>query len=247
MTSRKSQQNAGDAYDSLEVIGNGTFGIIRKVQRKSDGQLFARKELKFERMSERDKKQIVAEVNILRTLRHENVVRYEERSIDADRGILYIVMEYCGGGDLGSVIQKCRKSKTLLPEDTVWSYLAQMTLALDACHYRGGLTAASISGAMGRSRDSLGFTLNPPEDSKTKGNAILHRDLKPENVFLDSEGNIKLGDFGLSKQVGALAFANTYVGTPYYMSPELSTGQQYDAKSDIWALGCIVFELCALS
>ena len=76
--------------------------------------------------------------------------------------------------------------------------------------------------------------------------AILHRDLKPENVFLDADQNVKLGDFGLSKQMAAQAFANTYVGTPYYMSPELATGQPYDIKSDVWALGCIVYELCAL-
>ncbi|WFD04642.1 non-specific serine/threonine protein kinase [Malassezia obtusa] len=81
----------------------------------------------------------------------------------------------------------------------------------------------------------------------TTAHAILHRDLKPENVFLDVDQNVKLGDFGLSKQIAAQTFANTYVGTPYYMSPELASGQQYDIKSDIWALGCIVYELCALS
>ena len=51
-----------DDYEPLEIIGNGSFGVIRKVKRHSDGQLFARKELNFERMSDRDRKQIVAEV-----------------------------------------------------------------------------------------------------------------------------------------------------------------------------------------
>ncbi|EKM54913.1 uncharacterized protein PHACADRAFT_147200 [Phanerochaete carnosa HHB-10118-sp] len=49
-------------YEPLDIIGNGSFGIIRKVSRKADGVIFARKELNFERMSERDRKQIVAEV-----------------------------------------------------------------------------------------------------------------------------------------------------------------------------------------
>lgn len=49
-------------YESLDIIGNGSFGVIRKVRRKSDGKHFARKELNFERMTERDKSQIVAEV-----------------------------------------------------------------------------------------------------------------------------------------------------------------------------------------
>lgn len=53
-----------DDYEPLEVIGNGSFGVIRKVKRRSDGQLFARKELNFERMTDRDRKQIVAEVYV---------------------------------------------------------------------------------------------------------------------------------------------------------------------------------------
>lgn len=57
---------------------------------------------------------------------------------------------------------------------------------------------------------------------------------------------MKLGDFGLSKELAQASFANTYVGTPYYMSPELMQEKSYDSKSDIWSLGCLVYELCAL-
>jgi len=53
-----------DDYEPLEVIGNGSFGVIRKVRRRPDGMLFARKELNFERMTDRDRKQIVAEVYV---------------------------------------------------------------------------------------------------------------------------------------------------------------------------------------
>lgn len=66
------------------------------------------------------------------------------------------------------------------------------------------------------------------------------------SVFLDSNNNVKLGDFGLSKALAQANFANTYVGTPYYMSPELMQEKAYDSKSDIWALGCLIYELCAL-
>jgi serine/threonine protein kinase len=76
---------------------------------------------------------------------------------------------------------------------------------------------------------------------------ILHRDIKPENVFLDKSLNVKLGDFGLSRTVEHQeAFAETFVGTPYYMSPELVEESKYNTKSDIWALGCLMYELCAL-
>ncbi len=76
---------------------------------------------------------------------------------------------------------------------------------------------------------------------------MLHRDLKPGNVFLDSDNNVKLGDFGLSRVLGEdSVFAKTHVGTPYYMSPEQSTGKEYDEKSDIWSLACVIYELAAL-
>lgn len=71
------------AYEDIEVIGKGSFGLIRKVRRRADGKIFARKELDYHRMADRDRKQIVAEVNILRQLNHQNIVRYVERINDA--------------------------------------------------------------------------------------------------------------------------------------------------------------------
>ena len=56
---------------------------------------------------------------------------------------------------------------------------------------------------------------------KQEGNRVLHRDLKPGNVFFDASGNVKIGDFGLSRMMGdESVYAYTHVGTPYYMSPE---------------------------
>lgn len=73
---------------------------------------------------------------------------------------------------------------------------------------------------------------------------ILHRDLKSRNVFLKNN-QIKVGDLGVSR-VLAESFANTFLGTPFYMSPEMIKDSKYDAKADIWSLGCIVFELIML-
>ena len=78
-------------------------------------------------------------------------------------------------------------------------------------------------------------------------NNIIHRDIKTSNVFLDKNYNIKLGDLGIAKIMGDRHLANTYIGTPYYMAPELYNGEQYDNKCDVWSLGCILFELITLN
>eukprot|EP00466_Bigelowiella_natans_P011990 jgi/Bigna1/52279/estExt_Genewise1Plus.C_70002 len=75
---------------------------------------------------------------------------------------------------------------------------------------------------------------------------ILHRDLKSQNIFL-KDGMVQLGDFGISKVLDSTsAFAQTCIGTPYYMSPELFDNKKYNFKSDIWALGCVLYEMATL-
>lgn len=72
----------------------------------------------------------------------------------------------------------------------------------------------------------------------------MHRDLKSANIFKTTAG-YKLGDLNVSKVVtGSLAYTQT--GTPYYASPEVWRDEPYDCKSDIWSLGCIIFEMAAL-
>ena len=76
---------------------------------------------------------------------------------------------------------------------------------------------------------------------------ILHRDLKSQNIFLTSKGIVKLGDFGIARvlrNTGELA--STQIGTPYFMSPEILANKRYNNKTDIWSLGCVVFELMCL-
>ncbi|KAJ3114425.1 Serine/threonine-protein kinase Nek2 [Phlyctochytrium bullatum] len=120
------------------TLYKGSFGLIRKI--------LARKEIDYRKMTEKEKRQLVAEVNILRELRHPNIVRYYERFVDRENCMIYIIM--------------------------------------------------------------------------------------------DGAQNVKLGDFGLSRVIDnpESEFAKTFVGTPFYMSPELVNESCYNTKSDVWAL-----------
>ena len=79
-------------------------------------------------------------------------------------------------------------------------------------------------------------------------NRVLHRDLKTLNIFLTKDNHIKIGDFGVSKKlINNNIYAYTFVGTPYYLSPEICQNKAYDEKSDVWSLGVIIYELITLN
>lgn len=205
-------------YDILGEIGSGSYGTCKKIRRRSDKKILVWKELDYGKMTEIEKQMLVSEVNLLRELKHPHIVRYYDRILDRSTTTIYIIMEFCEGGDLGALIAKHRKEKRLIEEEFIIKIMYQLVEALKECHRR------------------------------KNGAHVLHRDLKPANVFLDGNNDVKLGDFGLARVLQHdTSFAKTFVGTPYYMSPEQVNKQSYNEKSDIWSLGCLVYELCALS
>ncbi|KAF1328420.1 Nek protein kinase, partial [Globisporangium splendens] len=210
-----------DAYEQVKVIGKGSFGVVTQIVRKADGKALVWKEVNYGQMSEKEKQLIVSEVNILRELRHPHIVRYLDRVIDKQATKIYIVMEYCEGGDLSQYIKRKKREGSYIEEGFIWHIFTHIFLALKECH-----------------RHREGNVIRP----------ILHRDIKPGNIFLDSNNNAKLGDFGLAKELSSESrFAQTNVGTPYYMSPEMVNEMTYDERSDIWALGCLLYEMATLA
>lgn len=96
-------------------------------------------------------------------------MKYYEHIINKKDTKVYIVMEYCHGGDLGKIIADKKKNKQYLDEEVLWRLIFQLISALNYCHNK----------------------------------KILHRDLKPANIFMDTiSNNVKMGDFGLSRQLG---------------------------------------------
>uniref|UniRef100_A0A8D1PLD7 Serine/threonine-protein kinase Nek3 n=1 Tax=Sus scrofa TaxID=9823 RepID=A0A8D1PLD7_PIG len=197
-----------DGYRVLREIGQGSFGRALLVQQEDSNRMFAMKEIRLPK-SHSDTQKSRKEAVLLAKMKHPNIVAFKE-SFEAE-GHLYIVMEYCDGGDL---MQKIKHQKgKLFPEDMILNWFTQMCLGVNHIHKQ----------------------------------RVLHRDIKSKNIFLTQNGKVKLGDFGSARLLSnPMAFACTYVGTPYYVPPEIWENLPYNNKSDIWSLGCILYELCTL-
>lgn len=198
-----------DKYIKVRKIGEGSFGKAILVKAKEDGQQYVIKEINISKMSNKEREESRREVAVLANMKHPNIVLYRESF--EENGCLYIVMDYCEGGDL---FKKINAQKGILfSEDQILDWFVQICLALKHIHDR----------------------------------KILHRDIKSQNIFLTKDGTIQLGDFGIARVLNSTAeLARTCIGTPYYLSPEICQNKPYNNKSDIWALGCVLYEMCTL-
>jgi eukaryotic-like serine/threonine-protein kinase len=148
-------------------------------------------------------------------IRHPNAVAVTDFGVTRDTGLAYLVMEFLEGVEL-----RDRIKSSPLGYDGILDIVRQICAAVRAAHSKG----------------------------------IIHRDLKPENIWLleDEDGveRVKVLDFGIAKLRagsgdGTLTQEGTIVGTPYYMSPEQCAGEELDARSDIYSLGIIIYEMLA--
>lgn len=122
-------------------------------------------------MSQKEREQLSAEIQILKELRHPNIVQYYSRAHDRDTADVHLYMEYCGNGDLGKVIKQLKRDNKYADEEFVWSMFSQTVSALYRCHY--GEDAPEVGGVSNVLASGRG--LKP--HTKT-GRMILHRDLK---------------------------------------------------------------------
>uniref|UniRef100_A0A8I3PY19 non-specific serine/threonine protein kinase n=1 Tax=Canis lupus familiaris TaxID=9615 RepID=A0A8I3PY19_CANLF len=198
-----------EKYVRLQKIGEGSFGKAILVKSTEDDRQYVIKEINISRMSNKEREESRREVAVLANMKHPNIVQYRESF--EENGSLYIVMDYCEGGDLFKRINA--QKGILFQEDQILDWFVQICLALKHVHDR----------------------------------KILHRDIKSQNIFLTKDGTIQLGDFGIARVLNStVELARTCIGTPYYLSPEICENKPYNNKSDIWALGCVLYEMCTL-
>uniref|UniRef100_A0A8D2LRP5 non-specific serine/threonine protein kinase n=1 Tax=Varanus komodoensis TaxID=61221 RepID=A0A8D2LRP5_VARKO len=198
-----------DKYIKVQKIGEGSFGKAILVKAKENGKPYVIKEINISKMSNKEREESRREVAVLANMKHPNIVLYKESFEES--GCLYIVMDYCEGGDLFKKINA--QKGVLFSEDQIMDWFIQICLALKHVHDR----------------------------------KILHRDIKSQNIFLTKDGTIQLGDFGIARVLNStVELARTCIGTPYYLSPEICENKPYNNKSDIWALGCVLYEMCTL-
>ncbi|MBE3560344.1 MAG: serine/threonine protein kinase, partial [Ktedonobacteraceae bacterium] len=156
------------------------------------------------------------EADAVAALDHVNIMPIYEYGEQED--LAYLVMPYVTGGTLRQLLEK----RGILPLNEVINIISQAAAALDSAHAHG----------------------------------IIHRDLKPANMLFHADGRLLLADFGLAKTINetrefessgnghtALTSAGTIVGTPEYLAPEQGTGKHVDARTDVYSLGIVLFQM----
>lgn len=198
-----------DNFNVIKVLGEGSFGSALLVEDIISEKQYVIKKVPLFNLSKKEKEEAMKEVEVLSQMKHPNIITYHKSFEEI--GNLYIVTDYCDGGDLYTKIRG--QKGTYFEEDQILDWFVQICLAIKHVHDR----------------------------------RILHRDIKTQNIFLTSSGIAKLGDFGIARVLNTTSeLARTCIGTPYYLSPEICENKPYNNKSDVWSLGCVLYELTTL-
>ena len=219
----KSEPRVGDVvgsqYRLKSILGRGGMGVVFLAQHVTIGREYALKTLVGERVEEIDRLRFQSEGRAIARLEHRNIVKVYDLGLDKS-GCLYYVMDRLDGISLA----ECVNSRKLLDIPLVLDIFIQICDGLGYAHKLG----------------------------------LVHRDVKPSNIYLLAGAGtstilekplVKIIDYGLVKQVGVDSVsiqmrtaANQVCGSPLYMSPEQGAGGKIDERSDIYSLGCSLYE-----
>ncbi|MFQ5627945.1 MAG: protein kinase, partial [bacterium] len=219
-------------YTILEKLGEGGMGEVYLAE---DSKLERKVALKFLPAHYTADPQVNArfqrEAKAAAALNHPNIITVYE--IGEHEGRAYIAMEYIDGHSLREMI-----NIPLNPPS------------------KEGFSVSPFEGGRGDVTNSRPLPVNRILDilsqiceglAKAHGAGIVHRDLKPENIMLDADGKVKILDFGLARMKGKtrLTSERSTLGTLFYMSPEQYEGIEVDHRTDIWAVGVMLYEMAA--
>lgn len=206
----------GDRYQVLQLIGRGGMGAVYKVRDKALNKVFAVKVLKPELSSDRvSVKRFEQEAEAAKNLTHANLAAVYDFGVGRS-GCPFLVMDYLDGQTLEQVL----KQDGYLDAPRALDIFIQAAEAVADAHMKG----------------------------------VIHRDIKPSNIILEKADNgsdfVKLVDFGIAKVLPSQQDAQTNLtqtgdifGSPLYMSPEQCQGNMQDRRSDIYSLGCVMYEV----
>jgi serine/threonine protein kinase len=230
-------------YLIQEAIGSGGYGTVFTVKRTEDDTVLVLKKIRVDDITDANFAQ--AEARELRMLKHPRIVGYSDDFIHVEfmsgmQGqldleplfFLVIVMEYCPEGDLAHRIADAYGRDTNSSEDEVdEDELSPLPDGPE--HQEVVLPEPLVLKWVSEMADAMAYVHNAN---------IIHRDIKSPNFFLVND-RVLLGDFGLCRR--AVTQTITVGGTDVYMAPEMVMGQRYGKEADMWAIGCVIFELCS--
>uniref|UniRef100_A0A0K0CTV1 Non-specific serine/threonine protein kinase n=1 Tax=Angiostrongylus cantonensis TaxID=6313 RepID=A0A0K0CTV1_ANGCA len=205
----------GFEYSTKDVIGHGAFAIVYKGRYSDKPDIPVAIKAIAKKNIAKSKNLLTKEIKILKTLsglQHNNLVALLKCTETATH--VYLVMEYCNGGDLADYLSQ----KTTLQEDTIHHFVVQIARALEAINKEG---------IVHRDLKPQNILLcNPTRHSNPPATDLI----------------IKLADFGFARFLSEGVMAATLCGSPMYMAPEVIMSLQYDAKADLWSIGTILFQ-----
>ncbi|XP_045772987.1 serine/threonine-protein kinase unc-51 isoform X1 [Maniola jurtina] len=203
-------------FTKQDIIGHGAFAMVYKGRKRKNPSQSVAVKVVTKKGIQKASEILVKEIKILReltALHHTNLVAMHD-CMDSP-AYVYVVMEYCNGGDLADYLQANR----LLSEGTIRTFLRQLAEAMRAIHAKGIVH-----------RD-----LKPQ-------NILLTHSVMPPRTPHPTEITLKIADFGFARFLEEGNMAVTLCGSPMYMAPEVIMSLKYDAKADLWSLGTIVYQ-----
>ncbi|KAL0945932.1 hypothetical protein HGRIS_012213 [Hohenbuehelia grisea] len=239
-TSKHSESDESKPYVIGSEIGKGSFATVYKGYHEDTHKQVAVKAVKRDKLSQKLLDNLQSEIDILKSLAHRHITRLLD-IVWADRHI-YLIIEYCAGGDLTRYIQKRGRIEGL-------EYVPSPGAAPQYyAHPRvGGLDEIVVRSFLRQLARALKFM---------RQRNLIHRDIKPQNLLLNpaspeelARGHplgvpiLKIADFGFARFLPSTMMAETLCGSPLYMAPEILKYQKYDAKADLWSVGAVVYEM----